>query len=85
MGDMDDTRYLRVFAEVIRGFRNEAGLSQTDLSEKCGIDRSYISEIEKGARNPSLGVLLKLAEGLSVPLSVLIIRTEILLMEGNGL
>ena len=76
--------YLHILAGVIRTFRKGAGLTQSELALRCGVDRSYISDIEKGSRNPSLQILLRLAEGISCPLSVLIIRTELLFMEGTA-
>jgi transcriptional regulator with XRE-family HTH domain len=57
--------------EVIRARRVELGLSQEKLAEQCGFDRTYISMLERGKRNPSLINLLRLAKGLKTSVSKL--------------
>ena len=50
----------------VRELRELAGLTQDELAEKIGVDRSYIAHIEHGrARQPSPDVLLALARALS--------------------
>jgi len=56
---------------AIRTRRNSLGLSQEKLAERCGFDRTYISMLERGVRNPSLLNLLKLADGLATSVSKL--------------
>ena len=55
----------------VRNMRLQRGYSQEKLAEKCGFDRTYISLIERGLRNPSFTNLLKLAEGLGSSVSEL--------------
>lgn len=55
---------LILLGQVIRNKRVQLGLSQETLAEHCGFDRTYISMLERGKRNPSLLNLLKLAKGL---------------------
>ena len=50
------------------------GMSQRALAEKSGLKRSTISGIERGERNPSLGVIEKIAESLDVSLAELFVR-----------
>ncbi|WP_269717201.1 helix-turn-helix domain-containing protein [Caulobacter sp. NIBR2454] len=57
--------------QAIRKQREALGLSQEKLAEKCGFDRTYISMIERGTRNPSFLNLLRLADGLSTSVSTL--------------
>ena len=48
-------------------------ISQEDLADQVGLDRTYISGIERGLRNPDLPmVLLRLAEALKVPVRGLV-------------
>jgi transcriptional regulator with XRE-family HTH domain len=56
----------------IAAFRKERGMTQEDLAGACEMDRSYLSEIENGHKNPSVSVLLKIAEALSIKPSELI-------------
>ena len=56
---------------AIRSRRELLGLSQEKLAEQCGFDRTYISMLERGKRNPSLLNLLKLAKGLKTSVSEL--------------
>ncbi len=50
--------------------RKAQNLTQKELSERTGITQADISRIEKGTRNPSLGMLKRLAEGLGMQLKV---------------
>lgn len=68
IGDEPETSsYL---AGVIRTMREAAGLSQRELGERLGVDPTYISHLEAGRRDPSLGLLRRLARELSVPLAL---------------
>lgn len=51
----------QIFARRLREVRKEAGLSQARLSELAGLDRSYISNLERGLANPSLLTMARLA------------------------
>lgn len=46
--------------------------SQEELGERSGLDRTYVSGIERGVRNPTLTVLEALANGLGVSLAELL-------------
>lgn len=52
------------FGEAIRRVRKQKGVSQESLALACGLDRTYISGIERGARNPSLTNVFKIAAAL---------------------
>ena len=56
---------------AIKKQRSRLGLSQEELASRCGFDRTYISMLERGKRNPSFLNLLKLAEGLQTSVSAL--------------
>ncbi len=62
--------------EVISLRRKRLGLSQGDLAEKSGVDRSFISTVEGGKRNPSLGAVASIATGLNLKLSRLVTNCE---------
>ncbi|WP_437613149.1 helix-turn-helix domain-containing protein [Erwinia sp. V71] len=59
------------FGAHIRSLRTASGMSQEAFADKCGLDRTYISGIERGVRNPTLEVINVLAKGLGVKLRVL--------------
>ena len=53
---------------AFRQLREQAGLSQEGLAFEAGLDRTYISGIERGRRNPSLKSMQRIAEQLGVTL-----------------
>ncbi len=57
-------RVAREFGQVVRSHRLSRGMTQQDLADRCGLDLSYVGGIERGQRNPTLGVIQALA---SVP------------------
>ncbi|HBM2975364.1 TPA: helix-turn-helix transcriptional regulator [Klebsiella michiganensis] len=54
------------FGAHIKKLRLQSGLSQEAFADKCGLDRTYVSGIERGVRNPTLEVLNVLAQGLEI-------------------
>lgn len=60
---------------VIQG-RRGLDLSQEGLGELAGVDRTYVSGLESGKRNPTIETLLRLSAALGVPLSALILEAE---------
>jgi transcriptional regulator with XRE-family HTH domain len=60
---------LRRFAAHIRRVRIERGISQEAFAFECGIDRSYLSGIECGKRNPTAVVLIRMADNLGMTMS----------------
>ncbi|MEN3753868.1 helix-turn-helix domain-containing protein [Mangrovibacter yixingensis] len=59
------------FGAHIKKLRLQSGLSQEAFADKCGLDRTYVSGIERGVRNPTLEVINVLAKGLNVDISAL--------------
>jgi transcriptional regulator with XRE-family HTH domain len=66
---MARTSLQQKLGKKIKTLRNDAGLSQEKLGELTGLDRTYISDIERGIRNPSLKSLQKLANALKISIS----------------
>jgi transcriptional regulator with XRE-family HTH domain len=56
------------FGDAVRKARAAAGLTQEELADQCGLDRSYIGGVERGERNPTLSVIEKIAKGLGITL-----------------
>lgn len=65
-------KLLLPLGQAIKAQREQLRLSQEQLAERCGFDRTYISLLERGKRNPSFLNLLRLSKGLEIPLSKLI-------------
>jgi len=59
-----DEGIAKVFGKTTKVRRLEIGLSQEALALETGIERSYISRLERGLSQPTLLALLKLAKGL---------------------
>lgn len=64
------------FGKVLRAERNRAGLTQEKLGFGAGLERNYISMLELGQRQPTLGSLFMLASALQVRPSDLVERVE---------
>jgi transcriptional regulator with XRE-family HTH domain len=62
--------------EVIALRRKRLKMSQEQLAADSGIDRSFISNLEGGKRNPSFGTVAHLAHGLKMRYSRLVARCE---------
>ncbi|MBU6464278.1 MAG: helix-turn-helix transcriptional regulator [Bradyrhizobium sp.] len=60
----DGTGIIRVVAETVRRARKAAGLSQEELAFEAGLDRTYISQVERGKRNVTIVVLARIAKAL---------------------
>lgn len=50
----------------IRRLRKEKGWSQEQFADEAGVHRTYVSDIERGARNPTIMIVEQLAKPLSV-------------------
>ncbi|WP_425450252.1 helix-turn-helix domain-containing protein [Virgifigura deserti] len=51
----------------VKKFRRDRGWSQEDLAFESGLHRTYISGVERGARNPTVLVLEEIATALEIP------------------
>ena len=54
------------FGRVIKQLRESRGLSQQELADYADLDRSYISDMERGRYNPTLQTIYKLTEILKI-------------------
>jgi len=66
----------QLLGEAISKLRNARGFSQEELGFQAGIHRTYVSQIERGIKSPTLVVILKLAQALSCPASRLVMEVE---------
>lgn len=73
---MSDSPLSKLFGAVVRKRRLDAGLSQEDLAELAQIHPTYMSMVERGGRNLTLGVAARIAGALKVNFSELIKEAE---------
>jgi transcriptional regulator with XRE-family HTH domain len=57
---------IQLFGRNIRAFREQRGLTQEQLALEAGMKRSYVSELERGLRNPTVRALGRLASALGI-------------------
>ena len=57
---------VKLLGENVRRYRKSAGMSQEELSLLTDMKRSYVSDLERGTRNPSVRALGRLAEALKI-------------------
>lgn len=62
----------KLLGENVKASRLAMGISQEELAFRAELDRTYISQIERGVGNPSLGVLLKISTVLGSEIAELL-------------
>lgn len=65
-----------MFDRALKTLRQYHRLNQSELAEQLGISRSYLNEIERKRKEPSLEILTKYAERFDIPLSSLMLFAE---------
>jgi len=73
---VDEQKLKEAFGRELRKARHTVGLSQEKLALQVGLDRTYISMLERGVRQPSLKTIFLLCSSLGVRGSELIQRIE---------
>jgi len=69
---MVGTDVRKPFGTSVRVWRARLGISQEKLAARAGLHRTYLSDVERGARNISLLIIQRLATALEVPASALL-------------
>jgi transcriptional regulator with XRE-family HTH domain len=64
------------FGRTLRKVRKDAKITQEELAFAAGIERNYVSLIERGINQPTITVIFKLALALDVAPSELVLKTE---------
>jgi transcriptional regulator with XRE-family HTH domain len=70
----EDVRLL--VGKNVRRLRITAGLSQAALATKMGVDRAYVSGLERGDRNPTILTLWHVAEALGTRIGALFVESR---------
>lgn len=66
----------KAFGEELQKAREKSGLTQEKLGFESGYHRTYISQLERGQKSPTLKAIFKIASALSVKASDLVARIE---------
>jgi transcriptional regulator with XRE-family HTH domain len=61
-------------ARNLRKLRVQCAVSQENLAVDAGIDRTYVSRLERGLENPTIAVLGRLAEALNVEIPAFFVK-----------
>jgi transcriptional regulator with XRE-family HTH domain len=69
---------VKVFANNVRRYRIERGLTQEAFAEKAGLHRTYISAIERERRSIALENVQKIADALNIDTYLLFIDKKVL-------
>jgi ribosome-binding protein aMBF1 (putative translation factor) len=64
------------FGRVLKSFRQAAGLSQEELAHRSNLHRTYVSQLERGLKSPSLNAIAALAKGLKMTAHELVKAAE---------
>ena len=67
------------FGQALREFRKERGLTQEELAFQSGYHPTYIGQLERGRKSPSLRAIMRLSSALNTSGSELLARLESLL------
>ncbi|MDO9028754.1 MAG: helix-turn-helix transcriptional regulator [Candidatus Roizmanbacteria bacterium] len=59
----------KIFGKNLRANRKKRGFSQEKLADLSGLHRTYISDVERGARNISLENIQKIADSLGIKIT----------------
>jgi transcriptional regulator with XRE-family HTH domain len=70
------TDYRAIIGRQLKKIRTEAGMTQFDVSDRCGLFRTYVSRLEQGKANPTITVLVALADTLKVDVRELLAEDD---------
>lgn len=67
---------VKSFGIRLQQLRREQNISQEKLAELSGLHRTYISSLERGARNPTITTLYSVANALNIEISYLVLGID---------
>ncbi len=74
----------RCLGEVISERRKRLGLSQQELAQSSGVDRSFLSGVENGSRKASFGTVARISGGLKMKYARLVNNCEQCVLKGSA-
>jgi len=80
-----DRAIIQLVARNVRAMRKAAGLSQEELADLAEIDRTYVSQVERGLRNLTISVLARISRALKTsPDKLLVAPQDHVARRGGG-
>jgi len=76
MSKTDNLDLIENFPDVLKDIRLKNGISQEELAARAGLHRTYISQVERGLKSPSLRSLALIADALDTKLSLIFRKLE---------
>jgi transcriptional regulator with XRE-family HTH domain len=73
---MHSPTVIKAFGAAVQKLRYNLGISQEELAERADLHRTYIADVERGVRNPTLLTIKKLAKGLGISAADLLSETK---------
>lgn len=76
MADSATTEIGLIFGGILQRRRGRAGISQEELAHRAEIDRTFVSRLERGIRQPTITTLIDLADALGTSAADLVKEIE---------
>ena len=76
MASMEIKDINQIFGDVLRRYRSDRSISQEELAFQAGVDRTFVSRLERGIRQPTITTLIGLGQALGVSAAELVQETE---------
>ena len=76
MANTPEKEIQKIFGEVLRTNRVSKSISQEELAFRAGVDRTFISRIERGLRQPTITSLINLGPALETTAARLVAEAE---------
>ena len=76
MAKLDPQDIGMIFGGVLQRHRARVGLSQEELAFRADVDRTFVSRLERGIRQPTITTLMGLADALGISASSLVQETD---------
>lgn len=76
MASAENIEIGQIFGEVLRRHRSVLNISQEELAFQAGVDRTFVSRLERGMRQPTITTLIGIGQALGVSAADLVRETE---------
>lgn len=80
MDNVEKSDIPAIFGKVLRELRMSQNISQEELAFRAGVDRTFVSRIERGQRQPTITSLIALGVALGMSAAELVRETELRVM-----